>query len=337
MEKFVSLIENSYGLQIYNLEKIKNAYKLETSSGLKCMKRSNYDLEQYKFIMNAMQHLINNEYEHILHIENTIKGESYIKMDNAYGFLCDWIESEEVNFDKHTELKLCIESLGKLHIYSRGFDFKCKNQIRNLYGKWIKRMKKRCDEMLYFKMIIENKKCKREFDNIYLDYFDEYYYEALKAVKELMESDYQELMITHKSLSGFCHHDTANHNFIITPQKNIYLIDFDYCIYDSHLHDLGSIIIRNLRHGKWSVKRMGFIIKQYNEIINLNEKELEVLRCFIEFPQDFWQIGLQYYIEKLKWEEEIFLKRLRRIVEDFAYRRVFLKELEGGIMLDFLK
>ena len=73
-------------------------------------------------------------------------------------------------------------------------------------------------------------------------------------------------------MSGFCHHDTANHNFLITSELKIYLIDFDYCIFDTYLHDLGSIIIRNLKYGNWKLEKMEYILNIYNENIQLQKK-----------------------------------------------------------------
>lgn len=336
MEKLASVIENNYGFKVYNITKVKNAYKIDTDQGLKCFKHSNYDIKQYEFIIGAMQYLINNGYKHILNLQSTVNGEKYIENKYGFGFICDWIKSNEVNFDNEMELKLSIECLSELHIASRGFKFDYKCEIRNLYGKWIKRFKRRCDELLYFKAIIKNKYFKSEFDRLYLSYFDEYYSQALKAVREFVDSKYFQIMEHHRAVSGFCHHDTANHNFLITPHNKIFLIDFDYCVYDSNLHDLASILIRNLRHGNWCVKRMAFILEIYNNNNKLNRDEADILRCFIAFPQDFWQIGLQYYIEKQKWEEEIFLKRLNRILDDTLKRKEFLKDLEGGIMFDFI-
>ena len=42
-------------------------------------------------------------------------------------------------------------------------------------------------------------------------------------------------------LKRFCHHDFAHHNLLIDKQGEINVIDFDYCILDSHIHDLASL------------------------------------------------------------------------------------------------
>lgn len=45
----------------------------------------------------------------------------------------------------------------------------------------------------------------------------------------------------------FCHHDYANHNILIDSENQIYIIDFDYCMLDTKLHDLASILIRVMK------------------------------------------------------------------------------------------
>lgn len=46
---------------------------------------------------------------------------------------------------------------------------------------------------------------------------------------------------------GFCHHDYAHHNILVDDKNELNIIDFDYCILDSHLHDLASLLIRAMK------------------------------------------------------------------------------------------
>ncbi|EYE89776.1 spore coat protein [Fervidicella metallireducens AeB] len=326
------LLEEKYNIQILEIEKIKNVYKIKTTSGLKCFKSSKYDLGQFTFIMSAIKHLMDKGFESVIPYENTVDGEGYIAYNDRYGFLSDWVDAREANFKNPIELKMCVETLSKMHLYSREFELENGEKGRDYYGKWVKKFKKRCDELLYFKAIIKDKDVQSEFDSIYLKYFDSHYKQGISSVRDLEESEYFRIMEDHRKTMGFCHHDTANHNFLISPDFNVYMIDFDYCILDSHLHDLASIIIRNLRYGNWDMELMEYIIDIYSNRITLTEEEKYLIYCFMEFPQDFWQVGLQYYVEKQPWEESIFLKRLKKTVEDSRERMEFLKGLKTSLM-----
>lgn len=332
MENIRELVEANYNISVNNVERIKNAYKLNTNEGDKCLKVSRYDAGQFKFIMEAIKHLIKNGCSFVLPPYITKAGEDHIRLNLGYGFLCDWVESREADYKNPVELKLCVDTLSNLHYCSRGYTAPTESRGRNYYGKWIKKFKKRCDELLYFKALIKSKEELTEFDKLYLKYFDIHYRQGLKTLLDLEGSRYFEIMEEHKKLSSLCHHDSANHNFLITRDLNIYLIDFDYCVLDTHIHDLSSIIIRNLKYGHWSMYTMEFILEIYTSRIPISRDERYLIFCFMEFPQDFWQIGLQYYVEKQAWGEDFFIKKLQRIAEDSRDRMDFIKELEASFV-----
>ena len=125
---------------------------------------------------------------------------------------------------------------------------------------------------------------------------------------------------------GFCHHDFAHHNILIDKDQQINIIDFDYCILDTHIHDLASLLIRVMKDGKWNNKTGDLIINNYREVLEVTDDELKIMKYFIMFPQSFWQIGLQYYWEQQPWNEEVFINKIIRYLEDVEYREIFLDE-----------
>lgn len=328
MEELKNRLEKEYGIEIANMEKIKNSYRLSTPEGFMCFKESRYDRDQFQFIISSIEHVMSKGFQSVLPFYKTLDGKNFIKTDKGYGFMCPWINSREADFKNPVELRLCLKTLAQFHLYSRGAEGKVPG-CRSLQGKWIQRFKKRCDQLLYFKALISLKEKKSQFDVMYLRSFDIHYRQALKAIRDLEGSSYLNIMENQKSLMELCHHDTANHNFLITPDCNMYMIDFDYCIQDSHLHDLASIIIRNMKYGNWSLDVLEFILEGYTAWIPVSEEELYVIFCFMEFPQDFWQIGLQYYVEKQPWEEDFFERKLNRIMGDSRDRMDFLREFEA--------
>jgi len=70
----------------------------------------------------------------------------------------------------------------------------------------------------------------------------------------------------------------------------------------------------------------------YSKNIYIDDDELYLIFCFMEFPQDFWQVGLQYYVEKQPWGEEFFIKKLNRIVGDSVDRMEFLRDFETSFL-----
>jgi CotS family spore coat protein len=280
LEELKGIIEENYGLEVGSIEKNKNVYKIETSSGCKCLKISKYDIGQFKFIIAVIKHLLTRDFKAVLPFNSTKSGEVYLRFETGYGFLCDWVDSREANYKNPVELKMCIDTLSNLHLASRGFVPPEETKGRNYYGRWIQRFKKRCDELLYFKALVKSRDIQTEFDNIFLKYFDVHYRQGLKAVRDLENSKYGLIMEKHKKMSGFCHHDTANHNFLITPELDMYMIDFDYCIADTFLHDLSSIVIRCLKYGHWNFDTLNFIIDTYSQNITIDDEDMYLVFCY---------------------------------------------------------
>lgn len=332
LENVKLILEESYDIEISEIEKIKNVYKLKTNKGLKCFKLSRYKEYLVEFIINSIEHAKEKGFNNVLPPILTKKGEKYIRFNEGYGYLCKWIPSREADYKNPVDLKLCVKALSRFHIASWGFDASKAAVGRRYYGKWAAKFNKRFKQMHEFKRIAECRLNRSDFDKLYIEGFESIIKRAEKSINALKKGKYLDVMERHKSFMGLCHHDTANHNFLIDDDLNIYLIDFDYCITDSHLHDLSSILIRNLKYGNWNMDTIAYILEAYRENIDVNSEEMEVVRDFIEFPQDYWQVGLQYYIEHQPWEEEFFNKRLTRAIDDSAYKYSFLDEMKEDIL-----
>ena len=81
-----------------------------------------------------------------------------------------------------------------------------------------------------------------------------------------------------------------------------------------------------MKDGKWNNKTGDLIINNYREVLEVTDDELKIMKYFIMFPQSFWQIGLQYYWEQQPWNEEVFINKIFRYLEDVEYREIFLDE-----------
>lgn len=322
----IKLIEESYGLKIRDIQKIKNICRVETDCGVKCIKRAHMSPSFFLFIYTAVNHLKEKGYEGVIPYTTTTEGKICIPDDKYVYYMVDWVESRECKFKREEELKKAIKAVAGLHKASAGYVPPKGAKPRVYYNKWVDKCEKKSVELLEFGMTIEEKESIDNFDEIFARHLSYYWQQAKKSTNMINESPYWEISEASRGLGEFCHHDLANHNFLISEDGRVYLIDFDYCIMDTRLHDLCSLIIRNMRYGVWDIGKACFILNEYDREYSINQKDLEVIKSFITFPQDFWQVGLQYYVEKQPWTMEYFLMRLNRIVNDREIRDSFLKE-----------
>jgi CotS family spore coat protein len=320
------LIEQNYYIKVQHLEKVKNVYRIEAVDNGYCLKIIKYELGHFLFIYSAMKHLQNNGFNKIPEFIPNKYGEEYIKVGDDYAYLTAWVNARECNYDNPLDITNAALKLAELHNKSLGFNVAPYMKPRIGWLKWMDIFKTRKNEILDFKMRIERKEKYSEFDYYYLSMMKEELHRCDRAIKHLMKSGYIEKMKEEIKGRGFCHHDYANHNILIENNGDVNIIDFDYCMLDSHLHDLSSLLIRRMKNGKWSLENVSKILNDYSTVNEVYKEDIPIMSAFIEFPQAYWQRGIQYYWEKKPWGEDFFLRKLRKIDEDKEERQDFVDE-----------
>lgn len=322
------IMENAYGLRPEKIEKIKNIYKMLCNGKAYCLKVIPYSFERLNFILGAYKHLLEKGSHEILDIIKTKEGLEFIKIDRGYAYLNRYFDSRTVSYDNPFELSLSSKALARLHKFSQGFKINDGMDIRALWGLWPLNFKDKERDILTFKNEIGKKQEKTDFDLCYLSMINDEIISVEQSLETLINSEYESLMKEEVMLEGFCHHDFAHHNVLINKDLEMKIIDFDYVLLDSHLHDLCSLIIRKMRYNKWSIEDALFIMKSYSSEYRIKEEELKVMAGFIQFPQDFWQIGIQYYAEKQPWGEDFFNKKIEKIYLDREARENFVNKFK---------
>ena len=330
------VIESNYNIKISSAEKIKSVYKIKSGNMDYCLKVIKYELAHFLFILGVIRYLQENCFEKIPEIISTSDGKDFIIFDRFHAYLTPWVNARECNYDNLVDLEIAAKKLADLHNKSQGFHITENMKPRIGWFKWIETFNTRRDEIVDFRKRIELKEEKSEFDNLYLSVIEEELERAEKSIINLTLSNYMETMESEIENKGFCHHDYAHHNVLIEDNGDVNIIDFDYCILDSHLHDLCSLLIRTMKNGKWDMNTALYLMNQYNSIKKIQNTDVPIMAAFMEFPQDYWQVGIQYYWEQQCWGEDFFVKKLQKICEDREEKQEFIEEFRthkynGGV------
>lgn len=318
------IVEEKYNIPVEDVEKVKNVYRVSSYGNVYSLKVIKYNLKHFFFIISAMIHLQNNNFNRIIPFIKTVDEKIYIDFYDKFAYLTPWVDGRCANYDNLADIVLATETLANLHLCSKNFIITKEMMPRVGWFKWINTFRTRKNEILDFKDKINKKDTVSEFDDIYLSVMDEELERASRALDNLLASDYISVMEKQVALRGFCHHDYAHHNVLIDKNNCVSIIDFDYCILDTHLHDLSSLIIRKMKNGKWNLKDAEFIVELYSALNTISDNEISIMAAFMEFPQAYWQIGIQYYWEKQPYGEEVFVNKLRKIIDDRADRQEFI-------------
>jgi CotS family spore coat protein len=322
-----AIVEKEYGVNVSNIEALKNIYRVNISNKEFCLKVIKYEFGHFFFILNAIKHLQRNGFYKIPEIIRTQGGIDYIELGSSYAYLTPWINARHCNYNNPLDINKAVLKLAELHIKSRGFNVTKEMKPRIGWLKWIETYKTRKDEIFDFKYRINKKEKLSKFDEIYLEIMNDELRRADSAIKNLINSNYIEKMKKEIKSRGFCHHDYAYHNVLIDKDNEVNIIDFDYCILDTHLHDLSSLLIRRMKYGKWDLKNAVEVLDIYNSASRIYEDDIPIMAAFMEFPQDYWQRGIQYYWEQKPWGEEFFIKKLQKYIEDREQKQELIEQV----------
>lgn len=318
-------LNRQYGLEIQSARQYRKIWQLETSTGTKYLKKTKLNPDALRFIHEALEHLERQGFNQAPRFWLNLNGEPFIQTGSDLYVLTDWYHGLELNFQVLMDLKQACQLLANFHLASRGFEPSCPDLRTDWLG-WPAKLEQRIRELQEFRNLAWADKDSSSFSRLYLRLFEPFYRQANLSYQWLLDSPYPQVAEAAAHQRSFCHHDYSGRNLLRTYDQQLILVDFDYCLRDIRIHDLINLLVRNLKHADWRNEIGRFILTEYHQTAPFVPEELVVMQILLSWPQDFWQIGLQYYKEKLVWPPERFLKKLEHRIGQRFERERFCKE-----------
>lgn len=97
--KIKGYIEENYNLDVEDIEKVKNSYKVITKDERYCLKVVKYEFSHFYFILSAMKHLQRNGFGDIPEFIMNREKKEYGNINGKYAYLTKWIPSRVSNYD----------------------------------------------------------------------------------------------------------------------------------------------------------------------------------------------------------------------------------------------
>lgn len=327
-EQLIPVIEKEYRLRLKEFSPLKKAWIIDTERGPYFFKNFVFqDGSRLRFIDGAMRHLLYRGYDHIIPFEKTRSGNPFILHQRDVYFMTPFLDLRQSDYDQPNELSRAAEILAGLHLSSHGYQPPETWNPQNFWGCWPRRMKEKIQHMYTFRADLEAKPEWDEFDLLYAEYFPYYFQQAHQAFQLLNQSDYQRLMAREQRFHTICHHDYEYHNVLISPKNHYYVIDFDYLLCDTHLHDLASLLIRAGKRSFWNEQQRERVLNAYHAVYPIRPEEIPVLKAMMLFPQAFWQVGFARYFEQQPWPLERFSSEILRKVRQESERLRYITNL----------
>ena len=316
----------AYDLDITQAEPVRKVVRLITPEGDLALKKFKLPTDELRFSLAAMRHVKNQGFS-VPGLVPTKSGDEFVeKEDGMKYFVMEWLEGRESSYDHVYDLAVVSRGLAQFHLSSQGFEPPhCPGKVQ--WGTWTGHFLERIEEMRQWSVLAEQGGT--EFDRMFASEAAYCIHEASKAVELLLSSRYEEISKEEREKKGFCHHDYAHHNVLITADKQISLIDFDYSICDIRSHDLASLILRNMKSVKWDSRTAFFIIKSYFDVASPHTGEERLLHAMLRFPQDAYEFAHYQYVQKNR-PSEVLESRLRKWLDQKERRERFFRDFEEG-------
>lgn len=319
-------VMDQFGLRLQGIQAIRKIWRIKTDAGYKYLKKSKLNPMELQFIFEALEYLYAQSFPGILRLALSKKGLPFVEDQGELYVMTDWVFSREVDFGILMDLKHASRFLAEFHLKSQGFSPLVNLPARMLWLAWPPKMELRLRQMEHFRELALAEQEESAFSRLYLSYFEYYRRQGEAAYQALLRSPYWEVAAAAATVKNFCHHDYSGRNLLRTFDNRLVLVDFDYSLLDLRIHDLINLIARNMKHTHWDSNICRFIMNEYHRVAPLTVEEFEVMRILLVWPHDFWQVGLQYYYEKLPWPKERFLKKLESKIKARLERERFLRE-----------
>lgn len=320
------------GLKVKQITPARSAYRIATDRGFFCLKKLRFPVEDMDFIFKAVEHLREKGFSNALGTVKQKNGDNFISFKGEKYFLTEWIDGRECDFQNPLDLDAAVRVLARLHRAAEDYSPAACPQSRCYYGKWPEDFIKRIGEMKRIKEQVLKKPQKSDIDEIFLSYVDMCITDGEEALLLLNKIDYKGLSEDAKKKGSFIQHDFAHHNILHTFDGKTYVVDFDYSIMDIRMHDVGSLIIRNMKRSNWNIDKALGILEGYDRINPISSEELKVLVPFFLFPQDFRTVFRQNYIERKAWDEEDYADKMNTKSEYTLMRKKFIEEYEKRVL-----
>ncbi|KEO82738.1 CotS family spore coat protein [Tumebacillus flagellatus] len=328
---FAPDVLDAYGFDVYKAESVRKVVRLDTSLGVLALKKFKFTDGELDYSLAAMQHVKEQSFD-VPGLIPTRDGALYVKQDDVKYFVMEWLQGRESRYSHIYDLTLAARGLADFHRATRGFHPPptAASIGKEQWGSWTGHFLERMEELRSWQVLAEQGGT--PFDNMYADAAAYGITEASRAVELLLSSRYEEISKEEQEWQGFCHHDYAHHNVLITGEHakpGIAIIDFDYSISDIRAHDLASLILRNMKSDKWDARTAFFILKSYYERAEPHPGEERLVHAMLRFPQDLYEVARYQFVEKNR-PADVLESRLRKWEQQRQRRERFFREFEEG-------
>lgn len=245
-----------------------------------------------------------------------------IRSDGFEWILTPFLEGKTGSYTKLDDVKKMVEVLAHFHATGRG----CTTPPAE--GAAFLLTQRLHDRLVQFYQLMKKAdSIPGELGKLLRQYGRDFYLDGLKAWQQLEWLPLQKINEEERWMRFITHRDLASHNWIIAPDGQPWLIDFETADYDCQLGDVWQIASRILSEHNWADEWCETVLYKYDSVRPLSALEKQIIYTLFSFPNEFFReaIGLVEkkrgyvlkhtlpYLQKLAEQRGEWQSQLRRI------------------------
>lgn len=303
------------GIRTESYKQKKGVWWIETTEGMKILKKHPNSESMLHFLLSAIIHL-QSKGMHIPRVNETIDGSLYVKIGDTCFILIDAVEGANPDYKKPKELNALVREMGRFHLASEGFIPPDESKVRQHLGNWQQDFSADVSRLKGFYSEEKNKTVHNDFGKIVLEVFPSFLQRMEAAVAGLEGSEYTAWVKKIAANGGLCHQDFAAGNILLNSAGRVYILDTDSLTIDLPARDIRKLLNKVMKkNGKWEPALLENILRVYQQANPLSIDEWAVLKLDLTFPHLFAGIMDKYYRQREKdWTESKYVSRLKEMI-----------------------
>lgn len=247
----------------------------------------------------------------------------------------EWFEGRECDTHSREDLLALTVNLAKLHKVMSRVPLSPDMAGKYCYGSMKSLLERHCRELRSIRNYMKSRKQKKDFENLYLRYYDEFEAQALEAAKRLENCGYEELMNRALEERTLCHGDYNHHNVILMKKgvscPAMATVNFDKMNINIQVNDLYLFLRKVMEKNNWNVNLGISIVEAYDRERPLSSEEKNYLYILMLFPEKFWKIANHYYNTRKSWTSGRNQEKLEAFIGSRNVRKDFLQRFYSRI------
>lgn len=324
MEDVIVGVLRDFGLKCIHIEKGKAFYACRTNTGMKSLKKVNYNIESILFQNHVKELLYLNGFTNIDRFYLSQQGLPYVISGGGTYILTDCLNAKPASFAAASQFKEIVKSIAEMHFICRDIDYKKPVAASLVLPEEI--YEKNIGDLQKYKKLIHKQSSFSDFDVTFFKHYD-FYTQALKDWYETAKKDsYVNLLEEARNRQFVCHNLLKEENVLIDNQNKIYITNFSEISIDHFMKELSALIKRYIKCAPEEIVPLEEIISIYDSQNPVGREELALLKAFLIFPDKFLKICATYYAKKRTWIPGTFVSRMESITSNSGFEHKYLSE-----------